>query len=290
MTIAQYVLGDVTQRIAELPTATYACVVTSPPFWGRRSYLAENVREIGRSQTIAEYVDDLVAVFSVVSAKMREDGVLWLNLGDTAVGSGGSGGDYNKGGSYEGRQKYRQGKPILGDGTRLRPGQWADIPGRVVHALQRDGWLVRAKVMWAKPASRREDKNHVRRPGEQHEAIYMLTLQGASGYRYFHKRETEPGDVWHMATSSTAGNGKAPFPVELPRRCIDVSSEPGDWVLDPFVGSGASMVAALELGRNVVGIDLDESAAALALDRIDHLEGREHIRTGLFLPQDPYRQ
>lgn len=287
MTTAQYMLGDVTRRLSELPAAKFACCVTSPPFWGRRAYLPADWREIGRGQTIAEYISCLRLTFVQVRERLRDDGILWLNLGDTAVGSGGAGGDYLAGGAYAGRTKYRQGKPELTDGTSLARGQWADIPGRVAHALQRDGWLLRAKIVWVKPSPRREAKAHVRRPGEQHELIYMLTKRKASEYRYFPDGEIEPGDVWHMATSSGADNGKAPFPVELPRRCIALSSEPGDWILDPFAGSGATLIAALEGGRNVVGIDLDPSAAILAVKRIDRLPDRRRFTVHVDEDQQP---
>lgn len=270
---ALFYLGDSKKILGELSDESFACAVTSVPYWGRRTY-TDLDEEIGRNQTIGEYVQDLREVFSLVKQKMRSDGILWLNSGDTVSGTGGAGGDYyNAEGVYADRARYRQGTPIAPDGWRVPKGQWCGIPAYLLQALQRDGWLCRAEVIWNKQRPRHAPKAHERRPGEQHEKIFMLTQRRASEYRYFHEREVETGDVWSFPPARGKANGKAPFPLELPRRCILTSSEPGDLILDPFVGAGATLVAALEEGRNAIGIDLDVDAFDHALSRDDRIHG-----------------
>lgn len=238
------------------------CTVTSPPYFGRRAY-GDDPSEIGRGD-LHVYVKDIVQVFRGVARVLAHDGVAWLNIGDTASGSGGAGGDYNDGGSKDGKPKYRQGRctvetadldlfggPIL---WVIPDGQWCDVPGLVAHALRRDGWLVRADIAWNKMQRRPEDLSHVRRPGESSERIFMLTR--SMGYRFFPERLEETGDVWSFKPGGDGPSHLAPFPDELARRCILPCTEPGDLVFDPFSGSHTTCRVAEELGRRGVGCDL----------------------------------
>ena len=258
--------ADPRDVLGTLPAASVACVVTSPPYLRRRNY-GVGPREIGAG-TLDEYLDDLRAVMADVRRVLRPDGLAWLNVGDTAVGTGGSGGDYAKGGGYEGRATFRANAATwVHDGRRISGGQWGLVPYRLADALGRDGWRLRSMIVWNKIVVRREDKSHVKRPGEQHETILMLSRTAPKGYRYFPEREVEPGDVWSFMPSRGKSLGKAPFPLELPARCIAVSSEPGDTILDPFAGAFATGLAAHAAGRHAIGIDLDLDALTLATAR-----------------------
>lgn len=95
-------------RTTGLPDRSVQCVVTSPPYFGTRVY-GDDPAEIGKG-TLAQYMYDMYAVGREMRRVLRDDGVFWLNLGDTASGSGGAGGDYNAGGSKQGMPRYRQGK------------------------------------------------------------------------------------------------------------------------------------------------------------------------------------
>jgi len=258
-------IGDALDVLTTLPDDHYQTCVTSPPYWARRAY-TDREEEIGRGN-LDWYVHDLLTVFREVARVLRPDGILWLNISDTAIGSGGSGGDYNAGGTYENRDKYRQGRPIVGHyddengghDVELTKGQWGMIPARVVIALQECGWLVRSEIVWDKGRSRRENPAHTRRPGERHESIFMLTRTTASRYKFHVERLAgfdKGGNVWRFGPSSGSA-GKAPFPIELPYRCISLSCDPGDAVLDPFCGTGATVEAARRLGCSADGIDLD---------------------------------
>jgi site-specific DNA-methyltransferase (cytosine-N4-specific) len=231
-------------RSLPVKTGSAHCVVTSPPYLGLRSY-GEDEQEIGRG-TISNYVQEILDAAAEVWRVLNDEGLFWLNIGDTAVGSGGAGGDYNPGGSRSGRPRFKQAK------LEIAPMQWANIPARVSIALQDTGWLLRSTVIWQKAGRRPEDLKHVRRPGVSHETILMLAKQRK--YRFFPERLPEKGSVWNFH----AGRSQhiAAFPFELPERCIAASTEAGDVVLDPFAGSGTTVRAAEALGRIGLGFDL----------------------------------
>ena len=178
---------------------------------------------------------------------LHPEGLLWMNIGDTASGSGGAGGDYNRGGSKDGKPRYRQGK------TDRSPMQWLNVPHRVLEIFVDSGWLYRSCITWDKSNLRPEDLRHARRPGISHEFIFMLAKD--RNHRFFEGRLVERGSVWHFPPARRSKH-LAPFPAELPARCIPLSTQPGDWVLDPFAGSGTTCEVAQKLGRNSVGVDL----------------------------------
>lgn len=236
--------GDARHLASLLPVKSAACVVTSPPYWGLRVY-GDDPAELGAT-SLDDYLADIKRVGMAVSKVLRDDGVFWLNIGDTASGSGGAGGDYNRGGRKEGKPRYRQGK------TAIPAMSWCLVPQRVAVAMSKQGWLVRSVITWDKGRIRPESLDHVRRPGVSHETILMLVKQPS--YRFFPEGLVESGDVWHFPPAK--GGHLAPFPEELPRRAILASTEPGDLVVDPFSGSGTTLRVAHALGRRAVGVEL----------------------------------
>lgn len=258
------IIGDARAALRTLPDESFGCAITSPPYWGRRSYTGQD-DEIGVG-SLDEYLDDLAEVFDLVAAKLAPDGLLWLNIGDTAANSGGAGGDHARGGRFEGRPLYRQGD------AGLSGNQWCDVPGRVLHRLQDHGWLCRSIIVWDKGRVRPEDPRHVRRPGEQTEMIYMLARTPA----YVFHAELLPvrGNIWHFpAVRSRTGN-QASFPTELPERCLRLSAVGP--VLDPFAGAGSTLVAAQGYGRDAVGIDLDPAMGDVVRQRLGMFLNVEH--------------
>jgi DNA modification methylase len=230
------------------PDGMFHCAITSPPYWGLRSY-GDDEGELGRSgQSLDEYLSELVTICAEVRRCLADDGLFFLNVGDTASGSGGAGGDYNDGGSKEDRPKWKQGD------SGLPPRTWCNVPGQLALRLVEDGWLLRSEIVWDKGRERRESLAHVKRPRPAHEMIYMLAKQ--TPYRFFPDELTETGTVWHFPPESSGKKGQAPFPDELPRRCIEIATEPGDWVLDPFAGSGTTNRVAETMGRKAIGVDL----------------------------------
>jgi DNA modification methylase len=224
-------------------------VVTSPPYFGLRAY-GDNEDEIGQAEPLPDYLDRIESVMEECRRILKPSGLLWLNIGDTASGSGGAGGDYNSGGSKAGRNKWRQGE------TGLPPMTWCNIPARVSTRMIGNGWLLRSEIIWDKRIERREDLNHIRRVRPAHEMIYCFAK--TKKYRWDPEGLTETGSVWHFPPSSGAGRGPAPFPYELVERCLRPSGiGSGDVVVDPFAGSGTSLTVAEEFfGAKAIGFDL----------------------------------
>jgi len=224
-------------------------IVTSPPYFGQRAY-GEDPNEIGRGDSMEDYLYSLQETMRECQRILKPTGLLWLNIWDTASGSGGAGGDYNAGGTKEGRRKWKQGETGLPNMT------WCNVHGRLVNRMLADGWLLRAEIIWDKKLERREDLKHVRRVRPAHEMIYCFAKD--KGYRWDHEALAETGTVWHFAPSSAKGRGPAPFPYELVERCLRPSGiQRGDVVVDPFAGSGTTLVVAEEFfGATAIGFDL----------------------------------
>lgn len=185
-------VGNCRTTLASLEAGSVQTCVTSPPYYGLRSYLpdghADKSLELGTEQTPDAYVAALVAVFREVKRVLRDDGTLWLNLGDSfsrAPEKGGSGpngknSDYSD--SYTIAQSARVGSSDGAVGRGDRPGSRASglpaknllgIPWRVAFALQADGWYLRSDIIWAKPNPMPESVTD--RPTKSHEYIFLLS-------------------------------------------------------------------------------------------------------------------
>jgi site-specific DNA-methyltransferase (cytosine-N4-specific) len=242
----QIVVGDA-RDLSMFPDDHFKCLVASPPYFDQRVY-GNDPNEIGRG-TLAEYYEDMRLCarewFRVT------DGVLFLNLGDKAACSGGAGGDHKLGGSkdhipkYGGAKKDKRDRPCF---------QWLNIPNKVADIFVEEGWLLRAEIIWDKLQAKREDYDHTRRPGSTHEKIFMLA--STRDYEFYGEALVEPGNIWHFPAEKRKKSHYAPFPMELPLRCIPLVTRMGDRVLDPFVGSGTTVEAAIVLGREGFGVDI----------------------------------
>jgi DNA modification methylase len=254
MTFHLYQGDAITLRpISDLRAKT---IITSPPYFGLRSYGDEENEVGGNGQSLDDYLGVMAECAVSWLRHITYDGTLWLVMGDTASGSGGAGGDYNSGGSKVGKRKWRQGK------TGLPAKTMCNAPNQVVEQFIRNGWLLRQTVVWAKPSAARADPAHERKPLTQHEYIFMLVPEAPNrkklAYPYYHDRVPEArGSVWEMPVGRKAANGHpSPFPEELVRRCVLLSTDEGDIVLDPFCGSGTTPQVADRLGRQGIGVDL----------------------------------
>lgn len=225
----------------------FQSIVTSPPYFGLRKY-GDDPTEIG-TEDVDGYLQSMYDCAVEWRRVLDDTGVLWLNIADTASGSGGAGGDYNRGGGKEGKPKWRQGRP---DRPHM---QWLNIPHRVVEVFVDAGWLYRSCITWDKERLRPEDLNHTRRPGVSSEFVFMFTK--GRDYKFHADRlpDGERGNVWRFPPVKKT-NHLAPFPEELPKRCIMLSTDVGDRVLDPFSGSHTTAVVADRYGRQGYGTDL----------------------------------
>lgn len=174
--------GDCLSALARLPEQSVQTCVTSPPYWGLRDYGSEG--QLGLEPTPEEYVANMVEVFREVRRVLRDDGTLWLNLGDSyGVGSlGRNDADRNiggRGGNKKGSgNPGRQGRVTLATG--LKQKDLVGIPWMVAFALRADGWYLRSDIIWAKPNPMPESVTD--RPTKAHEYLFLLTKSP----RYFY--------------------------------------------------------------------------------------------------------
>ena len=162
--------GDCRQVLAGLPDASVHCCVTSPPYFGLRDYgIAE---QIGLEQTPAEFVEQLVAVFREVRRVLRDDGTLWLNLGDSYAANRSYQVPSTKGGPKHGAGRAAGGKgSVVPDGLKAK--DLIGIPWRVAFALQADGWYLRQDIIWHKPNVMPESVRD--RCTKSHEYVFLLS-------------------------------------------------------------------------------------------------------------------
>jgi len=180
-----------------MATESVNCVVTSPPYYALRDYGTEG--QIGLEASPAEYVEKLVQVFREVSRVLRDDGTVWLNLGDSyAAGGKGGGGKF-----MDERAKGAWKKDSKATGWRSAPEDYKSkdllgIPWRVAFALQADGWYLRQDIIWAKPNPMPESVKD--RCTKSHEYIFLL----AKSKRYYYDNESV-----REKTVSSKGNARS---------------------------------------------------------------------------------
>ena len=189
--------GDVRERLTELPDASVQCCVTSPPYWGLRDYGTDG--QLGLEPTPDAYVASMVAVFREVRRVLRDDGTLWLNVGD----------------SYQNAKGQAHGvdpkQPARRHGLRpqdvtipgLKPKDLVGIPWRLAFALQADGWYLRSDIVWNKPNPMPESVTD--RPTKSHEYVFLLTKSA----KYFYDAEavSEPVSKATLVRAKSVNTG-----------------------------------------------------------------------------------
>jgi DNA modification methylase len=249
-------IGDCLESLRAMPDKSVHCCVTSPPYWGLRDYRADG--QLGLESTPEEYVAKMVEVFREVRRVLRDDGTLWLNLGDSYSGSSMTGGNsgFNSSGGEEGFKQSRQFKKS-NQSTGLKPKELVGIPWRMAFALQADGWWLRQDIIWAKPNPMPESVTD--RCTKSHEYVFLLSksakyfydadaVKEAAAYpgdsRHLRKdtrKEVEPlcrdngsrhrtgnptgetrnrRSVWHISTRPYKGAHFATFPPALVEPCV----------------------------------------------------------------------
>ena len=207
LTLNRCEVGDCREVLPVLPDAIFSCCVTSPPYWGLRDY--GHADQIGLETTPEAYVTELVLLFREVRRVLRDDGTLWLNLGDSyASTTKGSGGPASSSGlRRDGRPEAsrlqsaactlatQRMKPVhLEHG--LKSKDLVGIPWRVAFALQADGWYLRSDIIWCKPNPMPESVTD--RPTKAHEYLFLL----AKGKQYYFDADA----IKEVATGRAAGN------------------------------------------------------------------------------------
>lgn len=176
--------------LKDLEDESINCCVTSPPYWGLRDYGVEG--QLGLEATPEEYVKKMVEVFREVKRVLRDDGTLWLNLGDSYAGSGkgrNADGTHSEGGKQStntGTIIGNIGKTKISDG--LKPKDLVGIPWMVAFALRGDGWYLRQDIIWHKPNPMPESVTD--RCTKSHEYIFLFSK--SQHYYYDSEAIAEP--------------------------------------------------------------------------------------------------
>ena len=260
--------------------------------------------QLGLEETPEEFVENLVKVFREVKRVLKDDGTVWLNLGDSYNGH-----STNRSGQhgYNDGRSNRSNRFSVGGINGLKPKDLIGIPWRVALALQGDGWYLRQDIIWHKPNPMPESVTD--RCTKAHEYIFLLS----KSQKYYYDAEAikEPvaessierlnqniekqigttranggqksngnlkavGDieygrnkrsVWTITTKPYKEAHFAVFPPKIPELCIKAGSSEGDTVLDPFFGSGTTGWVAQRLGRKWIGIELNAEYIKIAEKR-----------------------
>jgi len=295
--------GDALSILKTLPDECVDCCVTSPPYWGLRDYGVEG--QLGLEKTPEEYVQKMVEVFREVKRVLRDDGTLWLNLGDSYNGSGkaGSNPEYQAHHTEFGKQSIHESRFGMPTNVKtLKPKDLVGIPWMTAFALRADGWYLRSDIIWSKPNPMPESVTD--RCTKSHEYIFLLTKSPKYYYdaeaikepsiwssipnkRYVsnapHGSERPGGNkklnipnlagrnkrsVWTINTKPYSEAHFATFPPELPSLCIKAGCPLGGIVLDPFMGSGTTAQEALKQRKKFIGVEINQAYIELASKRL----------------------
>jgi DNA modification methylase len=277
-----------------LAPASVDLIITSPPYWGLRTYGQEHNAEILQewlaekpsSEAVPGYdwyrshggqlgmepipdwfVAHLVELFQRGAKALKPSGSLWVNIGDTYFSRWSSirlSGRQGFGNNPRERRRtpmggYRQEKQLL------------LIPSRFAIAMQEARWILRNDLIWSKPnIPPRPERDRLRLSHEHFFHFVKRPKEGRASY-WYDLDEVEPGARDVVTVNARAGSDghSATFPVDLIRPRILSSSPPGGMVLDPFAGTGRSMTVAIENGRNAIGFEISDDFYAAAVANVD---------------------
>jgi len=291
--------GDCKKTLQTIEEKSVHTCITSPPYWGLRDYGEGD--QLGLEETPEEFVENLVQVFREVKRVLRDDGTVWLNLGDSYAGNcsrasnnGRAGYGTKREGAFKKTGKGLKSKDLVG------------IPWRVAFALQADDWYLRQDIIWHKPNPMPEsvqdrctkaheyifllskkdkyycDMDSIREPIKESNKGFIMararTAQGALGGENKHNMERRDYEeikgankrsVWTVNTKPFKGAHFATFPIDLIKPCVLAGCPEGGTVLDPFGGSGTTALVANGHNRNAILCELNEDYVEIIGKRLD---------------------
>jgi DNA modification methylase len=177
--------GDALEVLSTLPHKSINCCVTSPPYWGLRDYGVDG--QLGLEKTPDEYVEKLVEIFREVKRVLRDDGTLWLNLGDSYAGSGKASGqkpEHKNCGKIKQKRGYDVPSATPSKTIGLKPKDLIGIPWMVAFALRAGGWYLRQDIIWHKPNPMPESVTD--RCTKSHEYIFLMSKSS----KYYYDQES----------------------------------------------------------------------------------------------------
>jgi DNA modification methylase len=281
--------GDAYDLIDALPDKSVDLFITSPPYWGLRTYglphnweinkewksLGNAVEDcppyvwyrqhggvLGLESTPESYVKHLAEILNKLWRPLKPSGSFWLNIGDTYFARWSSIRPEGRQGLGS-QERFRRKTPM---GGFRQEKNLLLIPSRVAIALQESRWILRNDLIWFKPnVPPRPDIDRLRLAHEHFFHFVKRPPEGRAKY-YYDKSAIEKGDVDVVTYNVRAGeNGhSATFPVDLIRPRILSSSPPCGVVVDPFCGSGRALAEALSLGRRAIGFDVCQEFATVS--------------------------
>lgn len=254
--------------------------------------------QLGLEETPEEFVENLVQVFREVKRVLRDDGTVWLNLGDS-YSSGGRTTTTNQ--TLRGDKDYGVTRPKPSKG--IKPKDLIGIPWKVAFALQADGWYLRQDIIWHKPnpmpesvkdrctkaheyifllskspkyyfdnEAIKEDASTVatkrNKMGEGYQADYAKGKRFSDGERVWGSTKRNKRSVWTVTTKPFKGAHFATFPMDLIEPCVLAGCPEGGTVLDPFGGSGTTAVVANGHNRDAIICELNSEYIDIAEQRI----------------------
>ena len=311
----RYLNGDCLDVLKQLKDESFYTCITSPPYWGLRDYGVDG--QLGLEETPEEYIEKLVAIFREVRRTLRDDGTLWLNLGDSycrspkaQIAQGGvcatkSGYQYDFSHKKNYGEIYKE-KDLVG------------IPWMAAFALRKDGWYLRSDIIWHKGSCMPESVKD--RPTKSHEYIFLLS----KSKKYYYdidaiREECESNDnsnedkkrgystkdnvlnvddveQHHGKNINYSADGKrnkrtvwtvnprpfkeahfAVYPPELITPCVKAGCPDGGWVLDPFGGSGTTAEVANNLNKNCILIDINKEYTDMQWSRSNQMTLEEGL-------------
>ena len=288
-------IGNSLEKIDEIEAKSVQAIVTSPPYWGLRDYQADG--QLGEELVPEDFVKNLTTLFNKSKRVLRDDGTLWLNIGDTYFGA--KGGHWDGGNSITNDatgSNYRMHRKAPPKHHRLKTKDLTGVPWMLAFSLQKDGWYLRQDIIWHKPNPMPEAVKD--RCVKSHEYIFLFSLKPRYYFDYEaiqepaayagdnrasrnDSRRDEPlanaiaassqptqefrnkRSVWSINTAQSGEAHFAVFPEKIPELCIKAGTKEGDIVLDPFMGSGTTASVAQKLSRKWIGIELNEEYAEL---------------------------
>ena len=297
------ITGNAIEVLKELPDCTTDCCITSPPYLGLRDYGVNG--QIGLEKSVEAYINRLTDIFREVRRVLKNDGTLWLNIGDSYVSSNSE---------YSNCKR----KDLIG------------VPWLLAFALRNDGWYLRQDIIWEKPNAMPESVKD--RCTKSHEYIFLFSKQSKYYFDYEAIKEPAVGfnnivpagskgtlrpnsrlrkgnsrtfrgggvytkgqsfnnsaeimreshgnnenmtglrnkrSVWTVATQGYKEAHFATFPEKLIEPCVLAGSRDGGIILDPFIGSGTTAVVAKKHNRGFIGIELNPEYVEMAKRRLE---------------------
>jgi site-specific DNA-methyltransferase (cytosine-N4-specific) len=263
--------GDSLKVLPTLEAESVQCCVTYPPYWGLRDY--DHADQLGSEPSPDQYVENLVEIFREVRRVLRDDGTVWLNIGDGYARNGGDGNcgpNARVGNTKKLIQKRNCKVPQVWG---LKDRDLLGMPWRVAFALQADGWILRSRVVWIKKTAMPESVRN--RPTNATEEVFLFSKSPTYYYDRDGVREKTGANLrnyWVLGPDTNGRGHPAAFPRELVRRCILLSTRAGDIVPDPFSGSGTTGEVAQREERKAILVEVNPAYNDFTTRRLQDLQ------------------